>query len=416
VLALGSEMRQGMVGRVALTIVIAGVWLSSAQAAHAQTAGDALKNLFEGGAGRGALSANATETVSSLILAQATTFPIGSSAAGFTWSFDAGLNAPKRRSQSFGPMFAERAFTTGKGRLNVALAFQHTQFVSLGGVPLSDLKSGVIYDYGASYYNFSSSVAITIQPTIVSATYGVADRVDVGVVVPIGHARVSGTNSEFWLNYSEQPGQDSFPFSGTSWGLGDVTLRTKAALFSGRGIDGAVVVDLRLPTGDPDKLLGTGQLQAKPMFIASSTFGRLTPHVNVGYTFGGSGLIFGEDRRWQGSFGDPELLSRAPSEEFNYTAGADIVASSWLTVAGDVIGRAVKHSATLTLFDSGPGESSRLTFFQISPGTLNLLLGAVGVKMNVGGPWLLNATVLFPLNSNGVKPGVTPVLGLERAF
>jgi hypothetical protein len=29
---------------------------------------------------------------------------------------------------------------------------------------------------------------------------------------------------------------------------------------------------------------------------------------------------------------------------------------------------------------------------------------------------LLNMSVAFPLNSAGLKPGLTPVIGLERAF
>ena len=45
-----------------------------------------------------------------------------------------------------------------------------------------------------------------------------------------------------------------------------------------------------------------------------------------------------------------------------------------------------------------------------------MLLGAVGAKVSVGGAWLLTGTVLFPLNDNGIKPAVTPVIGFERAF
>src|SRR6185295_16199340 len=101
---------------------MAGAWLMVASDARAQTAGDALRNLLsqEAAGGTGALSENATEALYSLILGETTTFPIGSSAGGFTWSFDAGLGAPRRRSQSFGPMFAERPFTTGRGKLSVA--------------------------------------------------------------------------------------------------------------------------------------------------------------------------------------------------------------------------------------------------------------------------------------------------------
>jgi hypothetical protein len=45
-----------------------------------------------------------------------------------------------------------------------------------------------------------------------------------------------------------------------------------------------------------------------------------------------------------------------------------------------------------------------------------LLVGVVGMKLNVVSRWILRANVLFPLTSNGLEPGITPVLGLERAF
>jgi hypothetical protein len=385
--------------------------------ARAQTAGDALRNLlFEPSEGTGAFSKNASEALYGLLLGETTTFPIGSSAGGFTWSFDSALNVPKRRSQSFGPMFAERPFTTGLHKLNVGVAFQHTKFDSVAGQSLTNLEQSVSYNFGESFYNTASSLAVTIDRTVVSATYGVTDRLDIGVLLPVSRATVSGSSS---FSYKEVDGSRSTGVqtsSGASSGIGDIIVRAKGALFSAHNVDGAIAVDLRLPTGDADKLLGTGQTQAKVQFIAADTIERVTPHVNLGYTFGGSGLTFGPDTRFVGSFGDPELLGREPSQEINYTAGLDVAASSTITVAGDIIGRSLKNSAKLSLFDSGAASPDRLVFFQVDPGNVALLLGAVGVKVNVGGLWLATATILFPLNDNGIKPHVTPVVGFERAF
>ena len=83
-----------------------------------------------------------------LLLGETTTFPIGLSAGGFTWVFDSNLRVPVRRSRSFGPMFAERPFTTGKARLNVGATFQHTTFSSVGGQPLSDIEDSSSYGFG----------------------------------------------------------------------------------------------------------------------------------------------------------------------------------------------------------------------------------------------------------------------------
>jgi hypothetical protein len=398
-------------------LFVAGASLAGAEAG-AQSAGQALQNiLFQGAGGGGALSENRTRAVQALLLGETTTFPIGSSAGGFAWTFSPDLRVPVRRSRSFGPMFAERPFTVGARKLNVGAAFQHTRFDAVGGQPLTDLIDSVSYNFNESFYNYSSSVAVTIDRTIFSATYGVHDRVDIGVIVPVGEARVSGFsgfsfNDEFDGLRSGRTSQ-----SGSSFGMGDVVVRLKAAVTTTGRFDSAVALDVRLPTGDRDKLLGTGTTQAKAQFIAASTFGRATPHVNIGYTFGGAGMRFGSDTRWEGSSGDPELLS-APeaSQEFTYTAGADIVATPRLTVAGDVLGRLVKDSANMSLFDSGASDPDRVVFLQITPGTVHLLLGAIGAKFSVGGSWLATGTLLFPLNDNGIKPGVTPIVGFERAF
>ena len=182
--------------------------------------------------------------------------------------------------------------------------------------------------------------------------------------------------------------------------------------------DAAAAVDIRLPTGDPEKLLGTGITQTRVMFIGGTTLGSVNPHVNVGYTFGGDGMVFGADNRWEGSFGDPELINREPSEEFNYTAGVDFAATPRITIAGDIIGRVVMNSAAINPYDSHENGAvgDRQIFLEVTPGRIHKLLGAVGVKISVGGAWLLTGTVLLPLNDNGITPAVTPVIGFERAF
>ena len=49
------------------------------------------------------------ENFNQLMKVQLSTFPIGSSAGGFTYLFDESLGTFRRASRSFGPAFAERA-------------------------------------------------------------------------------------------------------------------------------------------------------------------------------------------------------------------------------------------------------------------------------------------------------------------
>ena len=276
--------------------------LLTATGAGAQSAGGALRAiLFRGEAGAtGALSENSSAALYGLLLGETTTFPTGTSAGGFTWTFNETLHVPIRRSRSFGPMFAERPFTAGKGKLNVGAAFQHTTFSSVGGRSLSDLESSVTYESGDFIYRFTSSLNVQLDRTIVSATYGLHNKVDIAAIVPIGSARVSGFASGYQLEYGNQENTVRTDSTGSSFGIGDILIRTKVALMASESFDAAAAVDIRLPTGDPEKLLGTGFTQARVLFIGGTTLGRVNPHVNVGYTFGGRGMVFGADDRWEG--------------------------------------------------------------------------------------------------------------------
>ena len=61
------------------------------------------------------------------MMVQLSSFPLGSSAGGFTYSFDDALGTFRRTSSSFGPSFAERATTIGRGKLSAGVTYQHSQ-------------------------------------------------------------------------------------------------------------------------------------------------------------------------------------------------------------------------------------------------------------------------------------------------
>ena len=51
-----------------------------------------------------------------------------------------------------------------------------------------------------------------------------------------------------------------------------------------------------------------------------------------------------------------------------------------------------------------------------TPENLNLLLGVIGGKVNIGRGLLVNAGVLFPLTNSGLQPKVTPYFGFDYVF
>jgi hypothetical protein len=202
----------------------------------------------------------------------------------------------------------------------------------------------------------------------------------------------------------------------------------------------AAAVDLRLPSGDKDNLLGTGATQAKLFFIGSGEYGRFSPHVNFGYTF--SNGTTSEDAT---SFEyDPVrfAISTLPAnaivpsdidlsvpDEVNYVMGFSVAPSSRFTFGFDLHGRQLRDVARFELGDKtypgrGTGAAVPTTSYteldqflaESERGNLNLMLGVLGGKVNLGGTFLLNITVLFPLSDNGLKPKPTPVIGFDYVF
>jgi hypothetical protein len=53
---------------------------------------------------------------------------------------------------------------------------------------------------------------------------------------------------------------------------------------------------------------------------------------------------------------------------------------------------------------------------ETTAGNVNLLLGVVGGKINLGSTLLLNITLLFPMSDDGLKPNPTPVIGFDYVF
>ena len=72
--------------------------------------------------------------------------------------------------------------------------------------------------------------------------------------------------------------------------------------------------------------------------------------------------------------------------------------------------------APLPYFAASSSAGYTVSGLRISRSTLNLLVGAVSAKFMIANSWLLTAAIAFPLNRNGLNPGITPVIGFERAF
>ena len=356
------------------------------------------------------------------LVTQLGTVPVGSPAGGFSFTFDPGSGVLRRTSDSFGPAFAERALTNGKGRVTIGANFQYSKYSSFEGQTLDngDIKFYVRHEdipgdqfFEGDLVETALSLDLSSATTTLFANYGLTDQWDIALALPL--VRVSmdatidatvlplatGASSPIHL-FPNGTRNASFSRSGTASGIGDLTFRTKYRFLTREGGGLAAGVDLRLPTGDEQDLLGSGSTAVAVTLIGSTTRGQFSPHFNVGYTGATTG----------------DLLLNAPNE-LGYRFGTEYTVSPAVTLSGTIIGRRLIDVGRLELADTTftfQGGSTTLREYVLQEGALNLASLAVGGKFNLTRTLLLSANVVVALTSSGVTSRITPVVGLDYSF
>ena len=399
--------------------------------------------------------------VNEAVLTLLSTYPIGTPGGGFTYVFDPALGSLTRASDSFGPSFAERALTSGRGKVSVGFGYQratydtfeglnlrgreivfyvqHADCCSAGGASASTPDgSRLTPPFEGDLIQASLGLELVSDTSTVFATYGVSNRFDIGLAVPFVRVKLNAsvlakiqrlaTAAEPTTHEFEGPNPDEHLFSlgGTAAGIGDIILRAKYRVPAAVGI--AALVEARLPTGDETNLLGTGGVQTKVMGIVSYDRGPISPHLNLGYTFSSKGA----------------LPNATMHDEALATIGADYAMTSRITMSFDVLGRVVLDAGRMRLTDKtyeytlsgagaggggggGGGGANRPTTpaqvlqttrteLQFFPGNLDLYLGAAGLRFNPWRTMLVSANLLFPLTKAGLRDRVTPTIGIDYVF
>lgn len=368
------------------------------------------------------------------IVAQIATFPIGTPTGGFAFSFDAASGTFQRATNSFGPAFADRALTNGRGKLTFGANFQYSKYNSFEGQKLDsgdikfyleheDVPGDVFFEgdlvQAALRLNLSSAT------TTMFASYGVTDAFDLAVALPIVRVSMDASIDASVLRLATGATSTLHAFpggattqtlsdSGEASGIGDVLVRAKYRFASQAGGGLAASFDVRLPSGDSDDLLGSGAASAAVTLIGSASRGRFGPHFNVGFA----------------AAGNSEVANL--SNEFNYKIGTEFVASPRVTLSADLVGRSLIDAGSLRRtgvvhnYRSDTGTPNATTFQEYAPrtpsggglldGALNVQSVAIGGKFNPWGNLLVNANVLVALNKAGLTARVTPVIGFDYTF
>src|SRR5215212_9435638 len=129
------------------------------------------------------------QTLSNALLASIATVPFISSSGGFSYRLNPSIGTIERASQTFGPLYVERALTAGAGHASIGFTLQYTQFTSLDGHHLRDgsfvTVANQFRDEPAPFDTETLTLDVKTRTALIVANVGVTDRIDIGTAVPL---------------------------------------------------------------------------------------------------------------------------------------------------------------------------------------------------------------------------------------
>jgi len=339
-------------------------------------------------------AARTRDAIAGLLGAELGTLPINSPVSGFTYRLDPALGSSVRATSSFGPFFTERSLTGGRGQGSFGLVYTQADFTTIDGRSLEDgtlVASASRFTGQADPFD-AESVRLLMRTRMVTflGQFGVTDRLDVSAAVPYVTTQLSGDRVDVYRGATFV--QASAVASAS--GIGDTVVRAKYNVLRWGASGLAAGVEARLPTGDEDNLLGTGEMVITPRVIGSFEREWLGVHGSFGYGFG------------------------APAKEVQYAGAITVAATSRITVIGEYIGRRLGEGGHLTeVIDPHPAlagvETIRLSATQ-EPTTRGLV--AAGIRWNVGAKWLLSASVMRAVTSAGLNARWVPAITFDYSL
>jgi hypothetical protein len=340
-------------------------------------------------------AADATrDTLTRALLGAIATVPVGTSSSGFTYRLNPALGTVERASETFGPFFVERALTAGAGQASFGFTFQFASFESLDGHDLEDGNFVTIAnqfrDEPAPFDVETLALDVTTRTTTFYANVGLSDRIDLAVAVPVVRLDISGTRNNTYRGRTLLQARAR----AEALGFADVAVRSKIRL-TGDG-PGALAagVEVRLPTGREEDLLGAGDTALRFQGLASAEVGRTSVHGNVTIGTGGIG------------------------REYSYGGAVAVAATPQLTLVGEVLARRIAGLQRISeLITPHPRIVGVDTMRLVPSGEdQTTSLAVAGFKWNVGGTWLIHGNVLFPMTDSGLTAKFTPTIALDYSF
>ena len=396
------------------------------------------------------------------IAQQLTTFPQSTSWGGHL-DDTKDVTGPIARSS-----FAERAATLGKGVFSFGFGQQSLHYDRIDGIDLEngDLTfvfqhnnccgpnafPGTLTDLTPDFERdlLEQKVGIDIDRNVFATVleFGVADRLDLGVTIPFVkldmHTRVSSrilrtatppTREEEFGNAMPIHAFDPLGLanrttyaSAHARGIGDIVVRGKAQLVKTEDGGVAVAVNVSVPTGDEEDLLGTGVVRVEARGIWSQQFGRVGAHLNGGYTTSGGSLPASltapvDPLSNRGLASDDQLTL---PDEINIVGGVEVALAPRVGISADIIAKQIRNvwrfeGQPNTFANRGPGAAPLTVSVPSDLGAIGQddvtqVLAGFGMRVHLGRPLLLSFDVVLPVSGDGLLPKAVAVGGFSLAF
>jgi hypothetical protein len=384
-----------------LGAVALGVLLVAAAPARGQTVSDVLtflvtnNSVATGSPDRDREAALATsDTISRALRANLATLPVTASSGAFVYRLNPALGTVERATQSFGPFFVERALTAGRHQASVGMTYQHLHFTSLDGRNLRDgslvTTANQFTDENAPYEVDQLSLNIDASVAALYGNVGLSDRVEVGFAAPFVVLQVDGSRVDTYRGRAFTQATAS----ARATGLADLVMRTKFTLYDDNASGLAAAVDVRLPTGREEDLLGSGSAALRFSGIGSIDSGRTSAQANAGVSVGG--------------------LSR----EISYGTAVTYAATGRVSLIGELLGRWLDSPGHIVPVSAPHPRLTGVETIRLTPGVskLNILTVVPGFKWNLTDTWVLAANITVPLTRGGLTAPFTPFIGMDYAL
>jgi hypothetical protein len=340
-------------------------------------------------------AANATrETIARALLVELATLPITTSSGGFSFRFNPALGTVERVTQTFGPFFVDRATTAGRRQASISMTYRHSSYVSLDDRTLNDgtlvTTANKFRDEAAPFDVDALSMTIRSNTVTLFANYGLTDRIDIGVAVPIVQLSLSGEriNTYRGASFVEARG------SGQSSGLADTAVRGKVQLLRWSSGQVATDLELRLPTGSVEELRGGGRAAYKGSVVASAGNGAVEAHMNSSLTFGGI------------------------SREAAIGAAVTAAPTNRVTFSGEALMRRIDALNGIEAVAQPNPQIAGMDTIRLLPtaGATTTVTAIGGFRLNLTSTWLLNGYIAVPMTNGGLKARPIPALALDYSF